>query len=390
MSPARIAQAALLAGVAAALLLASAPGFAFDRANPPRLHRGGAALGADGAAVRRAASAFPDAEPGYHNGASLACSDCHIAHASQSHAYDTPTGGPLQPVPFGGPAAPMLLRAADPLDLCLSCHDDQTFAPDVMGADANGLQQRSAGHFGPPLVENRMGHDLGRGLPAAGSYDFCSRCHFGAADQKQVTCVDCHNPHGNGRARNLQWASWPEGTPDLGLFTNPAATGMSKYERENVSFGTLNSEELREASNICIDCHHVFSGGYYVDPDGDGIHSRHPTSESERGSTNNIAQGAARQSSAPDHWNGGSGSGFGSTPRVRPMTMNATNYASARVVDANSNGVFCLSCHSAHGSDRPFGLVFPLAGGSVATGCDQCHLVANVPSGPGPFQEAKP
>ena len=43
-----------------------------------------------------------------------------------------------------------------------------TFAPDVMGADANSLTERSAGFFGEPDVVNPTGHDLGRGLPERG------------------------------------------------------------------------------------------------------------------------------------------------------------------------------------------------------------------------------
>lgn len=389
MSSPRPLAAAALAGLLALSFASPHDLLAFDRANPPRLHAGGTPRGG-GLAARRPSSAFPDAEPRYHNGAELACSDCHIPHASQAHAHDAPGSGPLASVPFTGVPNPHILRSSDPLDLCLSCHDGQTFAPDVVGADANGLRQRSAGHFDAPLVANPRGHDLARGLPRGGGYDYCYRCHFSSGTQKQVTCIDCHNPHGNGRARNLQWTSDPASTPDLGLFVDPAATGLARYESENVAFGTLNSATLREASNICLDCHHVFSGGYYVDPDGDGIHSRHPAYESERSSTNRIAQGAAKGSTAPAHWNAGVGSGFGATPRVRPMTSGATSYAAGRVVDANANGVFCLSCHRAHGSDQPFGLVFPAYSGAAAPGCDQCHKIADVGGGPAPSGARRP
>lgn len=356
---------------------------AYDRANPPRIHK--ESRPATSSPSRATAGAFPDADPHYHNGAEMVCSDCHIAHASQTHARNPAQLGMNELVPYSGAPSENLLRASDPLDLCISCHDNQSFAPDVIGADVNGLVQRSAGHFGMPGIANPNGHDLGRGLPkSGGSYDFCNRCHFSAGDQKQVTCIDCHNAHGNGKARNLQWASDPASTPDLGLFTNPAAVNLDRYEDANVAFGTMNSYTLREVSNICIDCHHVFSGEYYTDPTGTGNHVRHPAYDSERASTNNIAQGESKGTTVPAHWTAGVGSGFGTTPRVRPVTSNSGDWGSSHIVDATRNGVFCLSCHRAHGSDQPFGLVFTAAGGVNASGCDQCHLTANVPSGPQP------
>src|SRR3972149_5309002 len=104
---------------------------------------------------------------------------------------------------------------------------------------------------------------------------------------------------------------------------------MQRYEASNVAYGTLNSPVLREVNNMCIDCHHVFSGGWYVDNDGDSIHERHPVYDSERSSMNDIAQGEMDGGSAPDHWEGGTGSGFEGTSRLRFMNSGAADYASA-------------------------------------------------------------
>lgn len=209
-----------------------------------------------------------------------------------------------------------------------------------------------------------------------GGSALCGRCHTGDVATSRVTCVDCHDPHGNGHARNLRWPSDPAATPPLGVFVDPSAVGLDRYEADRVGYGTLDSDALREASSLCVDCHHALSGSQHVDPDGDGAHQLHPSYDSERGSRNSIRQGRARGTTAPEHWEGGAGSGFRDTPRVPFVTRGARSFAEARVVSSVTNGVFCLSCHQAHGSEQPFGLVWPASRGSGPAGCDQCHATA--------------
>jgi hypothetical protein len=311
--------------------------------------------------------------PTYHNGVTLRCSDCHVMHESKQHALDND----LSPDPFGGypqqfPGGKKLLKSLDPVDLCLSCHDNQAGIPDVMGADANGLTERSAGHFAAVGTRNPRGHSLDRELSTQ-DWDLCMRCHFGGSfADASVSCIDCHNPHGNNKSRNLQWASYPGGEPEFGLFEASSATGLQRYEAANVAYGT-DGGAVREVANMCVDCHHVFSGDSYIDPDGDGWHNRHPSSETERLSPNNIAQGAARGTTVPAHWVTGTGVGFQATARLRFVNNPALNFVDAMEIDPAKNGVFCLSCHKAHGGENSFALRWNPVSGISGEGCDQCH-----------------
>ncbi len=320
------------------------------------------------------AASLAEGDP-YHNGATLLCSQCHVMHTSLEHTHEGQTlPDPFGPYPQQFAASPKLLKASDPVALCLACHDNVGGIPDVVGPDVNGLTQRSAGLFELPGEDNPRGHKLDYGLDESAGFGMCMRCHFGGTfETAAVSCIDCHNPHGNLRSRNLQWASDPGGEPQFGLIVNPAATGMTKYEQANVGYGTTNDVNLREVSNMCIDCHHVFSGGNYIDPDGDGIHSRHPTYDSERSSPNFIGQGETEGSTDPAHWEDGTGAGFVHTPRLRFVNNGATDFAATQTIDASVNGVFCLSCHRAHGGTKAFALQWDPTDAVNGEGCDQCH-----------------
>jgi hypothetical protein len=323
--------------------------------------------------LERPQAAAADGET-FHSGPTLTCSHCHVMHASQEHGYDNTEPDPFGAFPRTFTPSAKLLKATDPVALCLTCHDNVAGIPDVVGADVNGLTERSAGLFDAANEDNPRGHKLEYGLATGGGFDLCMRCHFaGTFATASVTCIDCHNPHGNGRPRNLQWASDPGGEPQFGYFENPGSHGLDRYEAANVAYGTTDDAALREVSNMCLDCHHVISGQSYIDPDGDGIHELHPTYDSERGSTNNIAQGAADMTTDPAHWEDGTGAGFLATSRLRFVNAQATDYSASLVVDATVNGVFCLSCHKAHGSQHAFSLRWDPSSGINGEGCDQCH-----------------
>jgi predicted CXXCH cytochrome family protein len=314
----------------------------------------------------------------YHNGDTLICSDCHTMHASAEHGY---AGQAADFPPVSGPSGPMLLKRVDPIDLCLACHDGMPGIPDVLGDDINGLAERSAGLFADPDVLSFRGHNLGRGLPMGSAHlqQLCFRCHFGGQmATATVTCVDCHNPHGNNRVRNLQWASDPGGEPEFVLLMRPGVTDLQKYERTNVAYGYVGAT-AREVSNMCIDCHHSFfddASHVYTKPGGMVHWGRHPNFNSEWGAFTNISQGSATGSTDPAHWLAGIGSGFGATARVPFVAAGAASFDAATIVDPATNGVFCLSCHNAHGSAHPFGLRWDTTEGLGPPGCDQCHGVS--------------
>lgn len=125
------------------------------------IHRGG-----DGSAIRASGALAAQATGVYHDGATLYCSDCHTMHASARHNVAGGNGaeGNISSFPWSTSPAAFLLKFEDSVDPCLSCHDGVAMIPDVVGVDANGLSERSAGHFDAVGVADPRGHTLGRGL----------------------------------------------------------------------------------------------------------------------------------------------------------------------------------------------------------------------------------
>jgi predicted CXXCH cytochrome family protein len=269
-----------------------------------------------------------------------------------------------------------LLKAPSATELCLSCHDGQSFAPDVVDSDSYGLTERSAGHFAALETPNYKGHKISRDPGGkAGSSELCDRCHFaGSFGTASVACTDCHNPHGNGYYRNLWWASEPGGEPPILASIRGGVAGRARYEATNVGYPAPSGGTWVEVTNMCIDCHHTFFGPYYTDngewPGGFSPYHRHPGTNTEWGGSYPINRTAAHTD--PTNWVNG-GAGF--TVRRLPFAVvGATDFSTATTVAA-TNQVFCLSCHKAHGSENPFSLRWDYGSGSATAqaGCRQCH-----------------
>jgi hypothetical protein len=321
----------------------------------------------------------PPFTPGYHNGADMVCSDCHIMHASMQHGYGTPDAY-TYPYEVNPPSA-NLLKASSPLQLCLTCHEDMVGIPDVVGSDVNGGVMRAAGQLDAVGMINDNGHNL-----AESPGDICSRCHYGGEfHTAAVECIDCHAPHGTNYYRNLQWASWPGHQPPIIAFTRPGVTDLQKYQAANIRYGApgdgMGQPTWREVTNICIDCHHSIqdagvNGGRYTNPELDMHWNRHPGNNSENSAYRPIGglPGDPFYSADSANWIAGDGSEF-SIGRLPYIVKEAHSFDAADIV-AGSNEVFCLSCHAAHGSDHSFGLRWNAAENSNTlrtAGCRQCH-----------------
>lgn len=290
----------------------------------------------------------------YHNGPTLVCADCHeFTRGAPGSRPPRDQADQLTPAEASdtGARSPGHLKAGDVNELCLSCHAGLRGVPDVMGSDINRLHERSAGRFEMEGGENRHGHDLGPSL----------------------TCVLCHDPHGNGNPRNLRLASDPEVQVTLGLFVRPGSEGLDRYERRNVAYGTLDSPALREVSAICLGCHASVVGPAGQQRGAHGGFLRHPSYDSQADQANRISDGGLRGSTASAYWDLGIGTDFELVPRVPFVAAGAEDFVAASQVDAGRNGVFCLSCHSAHGTQNPFGLRWTQTGSEGVAGCNQCH-----------------
>jgi hypothetical protein len=313
-------------------------------------------------------------DPSFHSASGLICMKCHTMHYSENGTVPTQAAGFGMDADSGGPW-PHLLLKQHVTDLCLACHDNTSGVPDVMTSDINAgtVTERAAGYFDAAVdALNAHGHNLNPDKVDS----LCEACHFvGEFATAKVSCVECHDPHGNGKYRNLQWATDPDSTPDIRAFVNPTASGLDVYERENVHYGAPASGDWREVNNVCLDCHHVFSGDSYVREG--GVCVRHPNTDSERGAAEEINQHPGTGQTDPAHWLAGSGNGFSISrlPFIVTFTPSGDpsgDYTTTGTV-AENNEVFCLTCHKAHGSGYDNGIRWDYSGQGNNAGCQQCH-----------------
>lgn len=329
----------------------------------------------------------PSASAGdYHSGLTLRCADCHVMHYSQLHGYSSTGGGPfLNPLP-GGPYHYLLRGEIN--DLCLACHDEASFAPDVLGSNGgNGPSDVRLGGF-----LNRVGgtgneftgHTLDSTATAPGSNPAWS-------NPNGLNCIDCHHQHGRGGYyRNLQGqAGNAAAFGDTAVTYNAATIGtndlmMDVFERQAATYdeGAVDWNEPDQSASaiasFCGGCHTNFHGavggpeiGGTASGGGFAEFIRHPSAGVNIGDVG------------------------GGHSRLSTYATAATNNNAVKVMSASGDwsGVTadvtptCITCHKAHGNGNAFGLIYrkggPNGGTITENGstngsrlehlCGQCH-----------------
>ena len=312
----------------------------------------------------------------YHDGATLACAECHVMHYSQTHGYNSNGTGITPDIGTAGPYDFLLRNEIN--DLCLSCHDNQTFAPDVLASNGgnvptNGRQAGALNRDNTAPYFDADGHTLGSAAVAPGGT---------FTNAEGLNCADCHRPHGSSTAnyyRNLRGGNvlYAVGTNDLtkDVFELSASMGGDHYGIQNVAFNEPISTASAYAA-FCQTCHTNFHGSSSdanmrntAGPAGEEWY-RHPTADANIG-----ALGGGHSSLTTFS---------GKAYRVQVMSPTGAwgTWGSAWTGAPTDLTPSCMTCHKGHGNTQAFGLIWATGaanygengdGDSYKTLCGQCH-----------------
>lgn len=338
------------------------------------------------AALVQALLAPPLLAGDYHQGATLRCGDCHVMHAGAATASWGDDGSAvLQGAGEHGLRAGRLLRE-DRNDLCLTCHDQNGGATDVLSRNVGSSAVRQAGSLNRIGGEGyaQTGHTLGSTDVAPGSHPPWKPDPDGGLD-----CLDCHDHHGSPGAasayRNLR-SDAGHNKPGDGLVTYNERPGLNDLTRDvfvrrlhdyDESAVDFNEPDPRDSAmaRFCAGCHGAFHGP----PGGKAVGG---------------ARGAGPQAAFLRHPAGGvdigARGGEGSSLPLfaqranRVKVMSASGAWGPPAADATPT---CITCHKAHGNDNPFGLIYRSGHGTLTEDgdaggdrlehlCGQCHVQA--------------
>lgn len=331
----------------------------------------------------------------FHDGTTLNCSDCHVVHLSSLPGAERADGDLGRVLEALGPQAAALvdgeLLKPDVNELCLSCHDDNARAPDVVGHDLGSQagRVRQAGSLNRlGLGSTSTGHTLGSLDDAPGSNPpWRPEDENGAGGG--LNCLNCHAHHGRLQTgadtyRNLRpdaGRHGPGGAPVTYNHDTPGANNLARdvfvrrtrdYDEAAVDFNEPNARDSA-MGRWCAGCHDQLHGapgstnmgGRTLDR-GYVAFLRHPTAGVDIGGV------------------GGEWSSlrvFGSR-RNRVKVMSSTGQWDPPAPDATPT---CISCHKAHGNNNAFGLVYRSGEGRLSEDgdgggeglqslCGQCHV----------------
>jgi len=311
----------------------------------------------------------------YHVGRLLVCSDCHVAHGSQTHGYGTDADTTWLGPHTSDPPYDKLLRGETVNNLCLNCHEGKANVPDVLqaatnppphGRSAGGLNIPAGtthGYTSDPAYTEGMGHTLWSTKAPPG----------GTASAPGITadgleCSDCHRVHGNKYFRNMNGdvstststflnPAWfgKEVTYEIGATpsANPATVWVLEksahtYDNDNVQY--MEVDQTRSAyGEWCGTCHGNFHGNLTsTNIEQAGVVVRHPTA-----GVDFSAGTGANSWKITD-----------ATHRLKVMDK-AGQWATAGTASADMTPS-CFTCHKSHGNQNRFGLIFVVPQGDAS------------------------
>lgn len=340
----------------------------------------------------------------YHVYTTLICSDCHTMHASRTHSFGINGQSTADTSTWGLGATGVLAQGNEALLVgstvnrtCLTCHDANTVAPDVYGANnGRSANARSAGALNsgdlaelpqPTGYDSFMGHSLGWTNPPPG-YDAARVVSATSTSNPtgtigawsgELECNRCHAVHGSSAYRNVGARSWTNAhkpsytVVSTGSAIDPAYDvnefgGGRNYDQNAIAYGAANGSTNGQykMNQFCSACHGQFhDAGVTRNYGADGVaFQRHPT-DSVTFTSNALVNTDAAITGAHGGFRNilGTMAASGSTGvkvifKDNTATLDTGTGRATVVAGSSQMTIGCLTCHKAHGNQNSYGLIF--------------------------------